>query len=163
MSVIHKATYSSEIGTIQIIGTEQGILSVNFVDNPKPYPKKIHECLVQCIRQLDEYFHRRRTTFSVPLEMQGTDFEKKVWTALLDIPHGETRSYGQIAEKIGHPKAFRAVGNTNRKNSVAILIPCHRVIGSDGSLTGYACGLWRKEWLLAHEKNHVLKRKFHDF
>ena len=86
------------------------------------------------------------------LILQGPEFEKRVWKALLEIPYGKTKSYSDIAERINKPKAFRAVGNANRKNKISIIIPCHRVIGSDGSLTGYAGGLWRKQWLLRHEK-----------
>jgi methylated-DNA-[protein]-cysteine S-methyltransferase len=150
---IHQAVYSSPIGDIEVTGTRQGILSVRFSDEKIAASDEIPGCLSACFNQLDEYFVGKRKTFSVPLQLQGTDFEKQVWNALLDIPWGETRSYGEIARATGHSKAFRAVGNTNHKNKIAIIIPCHRVIGGDGSLTGYAGGLWRKKWLLAHEQD----------
>lgn len=104
--------------------------------------------------QLKEYFGGRRKVFDIPLVFPGTDFQKKVWTVLQSIPAGETRTYRQQAEAIGNPAAVRAVAKANGDNRISILIPCHRVIGSDGKLTGYGGGLWRKEWLLAHEKGH---------
>ena len=101
--------------------------------------------------QLDEYFSGRRTAFDVALAPEGTDFQRAVWAGLLTIPYGETLSYGELAERIGSPKAVRAVGLANGANPVAVVVPCHRVIGADGSLTGYGGGLPRKAWLLAHE------------
>ncbi len=162
MPSIHRATFLSKIGPIEITGTRQGIRSLRFVEKANPHSGNPPETLIPCINELTEYFKGNRTTFSITLDVQGTAFEKKVWIALLNIPYGETRSYGQIARTVGHPKACRAVGNTNRKNRIAILIPCHRVIGGNGSLTGYASGLWRKEWLLAHEKKHRSKWESHD-
>lgn len=106
----------------------------------------------ELFEQLDQYFECRRKSFDLPLRMEGTDFQKKVWEELTRIPYGETRTYGQIAEAIGNPKASRAVGMANNRNPVAIIVPCHRVIGSDGSLTGYAGGLEIKEKLLNIEK-----------
>lgn len=103
-------------------------------------------------RQLDEYFAGKRREFSVPIKTQGTDFQEKVWAALRKIPYGETRTYGQIAAQIGNPKAGRAVGGANHNNPIMILTPCHRVIGADGSLTGFGGGLDVKEALLALEK-----------
>ena len=152
----YRTYYSSELGPIEITGTENGIISVDFVDEPYDCSNDIPECLVPCINQLDEYFRGKRKNFSLSLQLQGPDFEIKVWRALLGIPYGKTQSYGEVAKKIGHPKAYRAVGNANRKNSIAVIIPCHRVIGSNGALTGYASGLWRKKWLLEHEKKHLL-------
>lgn len=102
--------------------------------------------------EITAYFQRKLTTFTVPLVKWGTSFQNQVWTELEMIGYGETKSYADIAEKLGNPKAVRAVGMANGKNKIAIIIPCHRVIGSNGTLTGYAGGLWRKEWLLAHEK-----------
>lgn len=101
--------------------------------------------------QLREYFAGRRRAFTVPLRATGTDFQRTVWQALLTIPHGETRSYGALARAIARPTASRAVGHANSKNPISILVPCHRVIGSDGALTGYAGGAAAKQWLLAHE------------
>lgn len=148
----YTAYYSSEIGTIEIVGTRQGILSVDFVEEPDRVTPDFHQCLEPCIHQLDEYFRGKLQVFTLPLLLRGTSFQEKVWKALMDIPYGTTQSYAEIAGKIGHRNAFRAVGNANNKNNVAIIIPCHRVIGSNGSLTGYAGGIWRKEWLLEHER-----------
>ncbi len=140
---------------IELVGTPEAIWSVNFIDEPGKGIFEIPGFFKPYVKQLDEYFNGKRRDFSLPLHIQGTKFQKKVWEALLDIPYGTTQSYAGIAEKIGHQNAFRAVGNANNKNKIAIIVPCHRVIGSDGGLTGYACGLWRKEWLLAHEKNNL--------
>lgn len=153
MVELHKAYYRSEIGTIEITGTEEGILAIDFIDK-EVQAGEIPSCLKECYRQLDEFFKGSRKEFSVPVLLQGTDFQNRVWTALMEIPYGKTVSYKEIAEKTGNAKAVRAVGSTNGKNKIAIVIPCHRVIGSDGTLTGYAGGLWRKEWLLKHERGH---------
>jgi methylated-DNA-[protein]-cysteine S-methyltransferase len=155
MSKHYTAYYSSEIGTIEIVGTGQGILSVGFVEEPDSAIPDFHQCLEPCIHQLDEYFHGKLQIFTLPLLLLGTSFQKKVWNALIDIPYGTTQSYAEIAGKIDNQNAFRAVGNANNKNNIAIIIPCHRVIGSDGSLTGYADGIWRKEWLLEHESKYL--------
>ena len=104
--------------------------------------------------QILAYFKGTLKLFTLPLKTEGTDFQQKVWGELLNIPYGTTQSYGQLARKIGDVKSVRAVGTTNGKNRIAIIVPCHRVIGSDGSLTGYAGELWRKEWLLKHEVEH---------
>jgi methylated-DNA-[protein]-cysteine S-methyltransferase len=101
--------------------------------------------------QLTEYFDGRRSCFDVPLAMRGSAFERRVWSALLQIPYGESTSYGEIARRIGEPGAARGVGVANARNPIAVIVPCHRVIGADGSLTGYGGGLERKRWLLAHE------------
>jgi AraC family transcriptional regulator of adaptative response/methylated-DNA-[protein]-cysteine methyltransferase len=103
-------------------------------------------------RQLGEYFAGTRTSFAIRIVQRGTPFTARVWAALVEIPCGETRSYGQLAAHIGHPSAVRAVARANGANTVAILVPCHRVIGADGSLTGYGGKLWRKRWLLDHEQ-----------
>ncbi len=106
------------------------------------------------VRQITEYFEGTRKAFDVPLHTPGTAFQQRVWAALREIPYGEIRSYGEIAAHIGEPKAMRAVGTANGLNRIAIMIPCHRVIGADGALTGYGGGLWRKDWLLKHEQTH---------
>lgn len=148
---IYKAYYASPIGAIEITAAESGILSLDFIDEMKK-SDVIPQILKDCITELDEYFKGKRKEFTVNCELKGTDFQKKVWKALEEIPFGKTMSYKEIAEKIGNPKAVRAVGSANHNNKIAIIIPCHRVIGSSGKLTGYAGGLWRKEWLLNHEK-----------
>jgi methylated-DNA-[protein]-cysteine S-methyltransferase len=111
-----------------------------------------HPVLVETERQLDQYFAEKRKTFSIPLDMRGTRFQKNVWETLLAIPFGETRSYGQLAKQLGNPRATRAVGAANGRNPVSIIVPCHRVIGSSGKLTGFAGGLDAKAYLLSLEK-----------
>jgi methylated-DNA-[protein]-cysteine S-methyltransferase len=149
-----KAYYHSPIGIIEIVGTERGVSRLNFVQQRARRPAAILPIVKECLIQLDEYFKGKRRKFSVKLALGGTDFEKRVWQALLKIPFGRTASYRDIAEAVGNNRAVRAVGNANRVNPVAIIIPCHRVIGSDGSLVGYGSGLWRKRWLLAHEQKY---------
>lgn len=146
--------FESPIGLIQIKSINQKICSVLFVEK-ETEPFTIDTPLnKECIRQLKEYFSGARLTFDIPFFQIGTDFQQLVWNELLNIPYGTTLSYGQIARKIGDFKSVRAVGTTNGKNKISIIVPCHRVIGSDGSLTGYAGELWRKEWLLKHEVEH---------
>jgi AraC family transcriptional regulator of adaptative response/methylated-DNA-[protein]-cysteine methyltransferase len=111
--------------------------------------------LAQLARELGEYFAGERAVFSVPLELAGTEFQRRVWTALLGIPSGETRSYAALARELGRPSAVRAVARANGDNRLAILVPCHRVVGSDGKLTGYGGGLWRKQRLLEHERGGI--------
>jgi methylated-DNA-[protein]-cysteine S-methyltransferase len=114
--------------------------------------QKLDAVLKKAKKQLDEYFKGKRDQFDVPLFFSGTVFQKKVWRALMRIPYGQTLSYGELAREIGKPKAARAVGMANNKNPLCIIVPCHRVIGADGSLTGYAGGLDKKKWLLKLEK-----------
>jgi methylated-DNA-[protein]-cysteine S-methyltransferase len=155
MDGLKKIYYQSPIGMIEIAGTEGGIYSILFEDEFKDVaymeeediPKVLHDCY----NQLYEYFKGIRKEFSLPFLIEGTDFQKKVWKALTTIPFGKTATYKDIAERIGNEKAVRAVGMTNSKNLISIIIPCHRVIGANGKLTGYAGGLWRKKWLLEHE------------
>lgn len=110
--------------------------------------------LPEVMLQLDEYFSGRRRTFDLPLRLDGTAFQRRVWAVLLEIPYGATWSYGELARRIDNPKASRAVGLANGRNPISILVPCHRVIGADGSLSGYGGGVERKRWLLAHEGLH---------
>lgn len=110
-----------------------------------------HPVLKKTAEQLDEYFKGRRRRFELPLKFNGTEFQQRVWRALTAIPFGETRTYGQLARQLDNPSACRAVGLANGKNPIAVIVPCHRVIGADGSLTGFGGGLPRKEWLLSHE------------
>lgn len=147
-----KAYYSSEIGLIEVVGTEEVILSVSFVDDRSRSSPEIPSCIKECVEQIDEYFKGKRKKFTTAIQLQGTDFQKKVWKQLMKIPYGETVSYKDIAVSIGNRKAVRAVGGANNRNKIGIIVPCHRVIGSDGDLVGYGGGLWRKEWLLKHEK-----------
>ncbi|MBW2095555.1 MAG: methylated-DNA--[protein]-cysteine S-methyltransferase [Deltaproteobacteria bacterium] len=142
--------YESPIGLIEISGTADVIRSVNFVEERRD--ECFSNSLVdQAVQEIKEYFNGSRREFDVPLDLQGTAFQQSVWRQLLKIPYGNTVSYGDIARAINNPQAVRAVGGANHRNPIAIIIPCHRVIGSDGSMTGYGSGIWRKEWLLKHE------------
>jgi len=143
--------YKTPLGTAKIVGNENGIQSVAVLDKDVPTSKEVHECLQECVTQLDQYFSGERTYFDLKLNPQGTDFQKKVWDELLNIPFNKTRTYLEQSKAFGDVKAIRAIASANGKNPIWIIIPCHRVIGSDGSLTGYAGGIWRKKWLLAHE------------
>lgn len=142
------------LGIIEVCQNEDGISSVEFVEEKK---EELETPLVlRCRKELEEYFQGKRMEFSVKLDIQGSDFQKKCWKALCEIPYGETISYGEQAENIGNPKAVRAVGGANSKNPIGIIVPCHRVIGKSGKLTGYASGVWRKEYLLNLEKNNKI-------
>lgn len=149
--------YKTPIGIAEIVGNDDGVQSISVMDDNKDFSASLEltngipECLQVCITQLEEYFSGERTEFDLKLNPQGTDFQKKVWKELLNIPFGKTRTYLEQTKKIGDPKAIRAVASANGKNPLWIVVPCHRVIGSDGSLTGYAGGIWRKKWLLEHE------------
>ena len=153
--------YRSPIGRLKITGDRTGVSSIEFVREPggsKPGDASAPgtpAVLIRCRRELGEYFEGKRTSFDIPLNLAGTPFRKRVWKALLKIPYGRTASYKEIAAVAGNAKATRAVGGANHDNPVSIIVPCHRVIGSDGSLTGYGGGLWRKEWLLAHEQRRT--------
>ena len=151
MHCIYK--YNSIIGDIFISADENFLLSVQFV-NHNFIENKENKIIRQTIKQLDEYFNGRRKKFELPLNPKGTEFQKKVWLQLMNIPYGKTATYKDIATLIGNTNASRAVGNANNKNPIAIIIPCHRVIGSNNKLTGYAGGLDKKEKLLNLEKNN---------
>ena len=156
---VFKAYYESEPGLIEITAGETGIITLYFTkkkSNLKSDSKSFPVHLKDCIRQLDEYFKGKRMTFDLPLIISGTDFQKKVWNELKKIPFGKTASYKEIALKAGNIKAVRAIGNANNKNKIAVIIPCHRVIGSDGKLSGYVGGVKRKKWLLEHERNFLI-------
>ena len=145
------AYYRTPVGTAKIVGSVNGISSITIIDEDHPDSEFIPEELRSCVIQLKEYFNRERTDFELKLDLKGTDFQKEVWNTLLKIPYGKTITYAQQSAEMGDIKKIRAVAAANAKNPVWIVIPCHRVIGSDGSLTGYAGGLWRKKWLLEHE------------
>jgi methylated-DNA-[protein]-cysteine S-methyltransferase len=148
----------SPVGRLTLVATDQGLAAILWEkDSPRRVrlaieaEEEAHPVLVEAERQLREYFAGRRKVFAVTLDVSGTAFQRKVWTALLTIPFGETRSYAEIARQIGHPRAVRAVGAANGRNPVSIIAPCHRVIGSTGKLTGFAGGLEVKAHLLALE------------
>jgi len=149
------AYYMSPIGVIEVAGTERGVLSLDFADGAKTRTEQAVLVLAECLKQIDEYFRGRRKVFTLVLDLRGTDFQKAVWRELLKVPFGTTTTYGAIARALGNGQAMRAVGGANHRNPVSIIVPCHRVVGADGSLTGYGGGLWRKEWLLAHERKHA--------
>ena len=152
-----KKIYNSPVGRL-LAEVENGFLvRLDFVDGIQAEGKNGNESalLANVSMQLDEYFRGARKNFDLPLNPAGTEFQRKVWDALLAIPYGETRTYREIAEAAGCPRGFRAVGMANNKNPIAIIIPCHRVIGSNGKLVGYASGLGRKEALLALEAGQI--------
>lgn len=142
--------YKSPIGWLRIDASDIGLTAVEFYEE-RAAEDKLNGIVVEAAKQLKEYFNKERKAFDLPLEMNGTDFYKKVWLELVKIPYGVTTSYLALSRQLGDAKAIRAVGRANGRNPLAIIVPCHRVIGSDGSLTGYAGGLWRKQWLLQHE------------
>jgi len=145
------AIIKTPLGYTEITGDENGISKIHVFDEDKKVSAKIPILFQEVIVQLNEYFEGKRNYFDFKLNPKGTDFQKKVWEELKNIPFGKTMSYQELSIKLGDVKAIRAVANANGKNPLWIVIPCHRVIGSDGSLTGYAGGLWRKKWLLEHE------------
>jgi methylated-DNA-[protein]-cysteine S-methyltransferase len=142
---------------IEIGGAAQQIVSLYFVDGPRarPYDRRIdpvsHATVEEAARQVAEYFDGTRREFDLQLALHGTAFQELVWRQLLTVPYGRVATYGEIGDAIGRPRAVRAVGAANGRNPISIVVPCHRIIGSDGTLTGYGGGLWRKEWLLRHE------------
>lgn len=150
----------SPIGKLKLVASGRGLVAI-FWENDNPRRVRLREVaenptdsiLLQTEKELAEYFAGRRNTFSVPLDMHGTKFQKSVWVALANIPFGQTRTYGQLAKQLGNPKATRAVGAANGRNPVAIVVPCHRVIGADGKLTGFAGGLEAKAHLLNLESS----------
>jgi methylated-DNA-[protein]-cysteine S-methyltransferase len=148
----------SPVGQLKLVASDKGLVAILW-ENDSPRRVRLSELvaneqqpvLVETERQLGEYFAGKRKTFSIALDMRGTRFQKNVWEALLAIPFGETRSYGQLAKQLGNPRATRAVGAANGRNPVSIIVPCHRVIGSSGKLTGFAGGLETKAHLLSLE------------
>lgn len=152
---MYKAYYNSPIGMVEIVSDENSIIELSFVENTMENNlRNIPQVLQSALQQVEEYFIGQRSVFDIPLKAEGTEFQQKVWQSLIEVPYGATACYGDIAGVVGNSKACRAVGGANNKNKIAIVIPCHRIVGADGSLTGYAGGLWRKEWLLKHEKDH---------
>lgn len=153
------ACIKTPLGFATISGDEKGVSSI-MISDKAIVSNTISEDLQEVVLQLNDYFQGKRTSFDCNLNPQGTDFQKRVWSALLDIPFGKTRTYLEQAKILGDVKAIRAVAAANGKNPLWIVVPCHRVIGSDGSLTGYAGGLWRKNWLLDHENPSMQQSLF---
>ena len=155
-----RRTYQAPFGVITVVGSDFGIRYVMFSDDAHPKPLErlrisetaIHDSVNNAITQLDEYFAGSRRNFDVPLDLHGTEFQVAAWNALAEIPYGHTASYGQQAALSGRPKAVRAIGGANGRNPVAIVLPCHRIVGADGSLTGFGGGIEVKKWLLDHEQ-----------
>ena len=151
MSDYEECFLKTPIGTAKIVGNHLGIIEISVLNDEIESSKEVPKSLLTCFNQLTEYFNGERKDFSIMLNPEGTDFQKKVWNELLNIPFGKRTSYMKQTLNLGNEKAIRAVASANGKNPISIVIPCHRVVGSDGSLTGYASGLWRKKWLLEHE------------
>ena len=155
---LYRKTMDSPVGELTLMASDAGLVAVIW-ENDRPGRVKLgamvdapeHDVLVEAARQIAEYFAGTLTRFDLPLDFRGTDFQKSVWAALLTIPFGETRSYAEIARQVGRPTAFRAVGAANGKNPISIIAPCHRVIGTNGTLTGFAGGLEAKALLLGIE------------
>jgi methylated-DNA-[protein]-cysteine S-methyltransferase len=154
------AFINTPLGIAKITGSSEGLSSIIVLDSEEPLTDVIPETLEDAVYQLNEYFEGIRTEFQLDLNPEGTEFQKKVWLELQNIPYGRTASYMELSKLIGDPKAIRAVGSANGRNPLWIVVPCHRVIGSDGSLTGYAGGLHRKKWLLEHESPHKQQSLF---
>jgi methylated-DNA-[protein]-cysteine S-methyltransferase len=154
MQALYYTYYDSPIGMLKIGGTEHYIAELSFIDNKEQIEHGepgVSDILHFCTEQLIEYFAGRRKAFNIPIHQEGTAFQQTVWSELLHIPFGKTASYLDLAKKTGDAKATRAVAAANGKNKIMIIVPCHRIIGSDKNLTGYSGGMWRKKWLLQHE------------
>ncbi|GAB3988433.1 methylated-DNA--[protein]-cysteine S-methyltransferase [Spirosoma daeguense] len=148
--------FESPLGLVRITGDEQGVSAISCIDVPESVAAEqtvdvLPDPVQQAVQQLQEYFAGNRQSFDFLLNPSGTKFQQTVWKALLNVPFGTTLSYLTLTRRIGDEKAIRAVAAANSRNPLWIVVPCHRIIGSDGSLTGYAGGLWRKKWLLEHE------------
>ena len=163
--IFSRRTCEAPFGVVTVVGSGLGIRFVMFSNDahPKPLEKlqisdtEIHESVNIAITQLEEYFAGSRHGFELPLDLHGTEFQVAAWNALAEIPYGRTASYGQQAASIGRPKAVRAIGGANGRNPVAIVLPCHRIVGADGSLTGFGGGIAVKKWLLDHEQSMLHK------
>lgn len=151
----------SPLGIVEFKATALGITQLIFCGTKKS-AVKTNKITDSCKQQLTEYFSNKRKTFDIPLDLHGTDFQQSVWQCLTKIPFGQTLSYGDIANNLNNPKAVRAVGGANGRNPISIIVPCHRVIGNNGTLTGYAGGIERKLWLLKHEGIRVKQSKMND-
>ena len=158
MTEITTTYYQSPVGVLRISGGEDFITEVTFFDKVEKVQarkRNLPPLVIHCIEQLIQYFQGERRQFELPVNQQGTPFQQDVWSELMVIPYGRTISYLELARRTGDTKAIRAVGTANGKNNVCIIVPCHRVIGSNGDLVGYTGGIWRKKWLLEHEAKHA--------
>lgn len=156
--MLHRTTLPSPVGTLTLVASDAGLVAVLW-ENDAPTRVRIgeavengdHPILAAAATQLGDYFAGTRTAFDLTLDARGTDFQRAVWRELSAIPHGETRTYADLARALGQPTATRAVGAANGRNPLSVVVPCHRVVGSNGTLTGFAGGIEAKRWLLAHE------------
>lgn len=148
---MENCTINTPLGIAKITGDDTGLSALTILSNANAVSDTIPDVLQDCVYQLQEYFNGERQQFDLKLNPEGTEFQKRVWELLEDIPYGKTLSYLELSKRFGDVKAIRAVASANGKNPFWIIVPCHRVIGSDGSLTGYAGGIHRKKWLLDHE------------
>ncbi len=149
----YQISYQSPLGFLVLKSNGESVTEISFAENDL---QEQHSCevLESCKAQLDDYFSGKSLTFDIPLAAEGTEFQQKVWAELLKIPYGETITYMDLAVRLGDPKCIRAAGTANGKNPIAVVIPCHRVIGAGNKLTGYAGGIWRKKMLLELEMKH---------
>lgn len=155
MSDLAFAYWQSPVGLIEFGCSAAGLTGLNFVDGPR-HPVSETSLLADATEQIEAYFAETLTAFDLPLDLRGTEFQRRVWAELLTVPFGQTATYLAIALALENSQAVRAVGAANGQNPVSIVVPCHRIIGSDGKLIGYGGGLWRKEWLLRHEGSLLL-------
>jgi methylated-DNA-[protein]-cysteine S-methyltransferase len=160
MDPLLKAKLKTPLGIAEISGDKKGISRIEILDPQEFHQEEIPVELLEAVEQLQDYFSGEIKKFKLKINPSGTDFQKEVWNALNKIPYGETRTYLQLSKELGSVKAIRAVAAANGKNPLWIVTPCHRVIGSDGSLTGYAGGLWRKRWLLDFENPPLQQELF---
>ncbi|MGL4363817.1 MAG: methylated-DNA--[protein]-cysteine S-methyltransferase [Bacteroidales bacterium] len=149
------AAFLSPIGQIKITTAKNAITSLTITDELENIPPTNNPLLCECIKQLEEYFEHKRRLFNLPIQLEGTEFQKKAWRELLKIPYAETINYSQQALSLGNENLKRAVGKANSKNQHWIIVPCHRVVGKNNEMIGYAGAIWRKKWLLLHEQNFI--------
>lgn len=161
MSALHYLHIPTPIGTLEIVGDAEAITEINFEEGLHEQTQgSVSAAVKEAAKQLEEYFADKRTTFSIPFKLDGTDFQKRIWHLVYDIPFGKTVTYLDLSVKSGDKNLMRAVGGANGANRLPILVPCHRVVGTNGKLTGYAGGLWRKEWLLRFESKNTTPELF---
>jgi len=151
MDQVYTSYIQSKIGYLIIVASEQYVQEIRFSDE-QPDRGETNEITSKCVLQLKEYFAGERREFDMPVHAKGTEFQVRVWEELMKVPFGQQVTYQDLAEKVGDIKMARAIGMASSKNRISIIVPCHRIIGSSGKLTGYAAGLWRKDWLLKHER-----------
>jgi methylated-DNA-[protein]-cysteine S-methyltransferase len=161
MNPVKRAFLKTPLGYLEINGTDKGITKIEFL-NSRIRINRVPATLKPCVEQLKEYFLGKRKDFTIELDLNGSPFQLKVWNELLKIPYGTTISYLELARRVGDIKALRAVGGANGANPIVILVPCHRVIGSQGKLVGYGGGIKRKKWLLEHEHAFAQRDLFYE-